>query len=159
MCHLEGTGPEILAQCAAAGLPVDAFVMGAGTGGTIAGVSVALKTARPATRVYLADPNGSSLLHYVKHGVCFAEQQREQALRRNRYGGVCGGVPGGCLGGWRMVAGSQRWRSGWRGHGRWGGEDDPYGRRKSSKAGARGSSAGGEGRDGGSVPKMGSLGV
>lgn len=91
-CHLEGTGPEILAQCAAAGLPVDAFVMGAGTGGTIAGVSVALKTARPSTRVYLADPNGSSLLHYVKHGVCFAEQQREQALRRNRYDTVVEGV-------------------------------------------------------------------
>ena len=80
-CHLLHTGPEIVAQCPA----IDAFVMGAGTGGTIAGVSVAVKKARPQCRVFLADPNGSSLYHYVKHGVCFAEQQKEASLRRNRY--------------------------------------------------------------------------
>ncbi|KAA0150040.1 hypothetical protein FNF29_05481 [Cafeteria roenbergensis] len=42
--HEEGTGPEILA--AVPGGRVHAFVMGAGTGGTLAGVSRALKRAR-----------------------------------------------------------------------------------------------------------------
>ena len=52
------TGQEILEQCAGG---VDAFVCGAGTGGTIAGVSASLKNALPATQVFLADPPGSSL--------------------------------------------------------------------------------------------------
>lgn len=41
---------------------VDAFVCGAGTGGTLAGVSQGLKRQRPAVRAYLVDPDGSSLL-------------------------------------------------------------------------------------------------
>jgi len=139
--HLDSTGPEIHSQCDGR---LDAFVMGAGTGGTIAGVSRALaargtrphrasshespaddnmsahgsmnsderrqfndededeveecsdpvRASRVSTRVHelrsngektgwrgksgawvvLADPPGSSLLHSVKHGVCYAPQ-------------------------------------------------------------------------------------
>lgn len=47
---------------------VDAFVSGAGTGGTIAGVSQALKSHDPAVHVVLADPQGSSLFNKVGRG-------------------------------------------------------------------------------------------
>ena len=57
-CHLQ-TGHEILRQTPGR---VHAFVCGAGTGGTIAGVSEALKKRDARTRVYLADPPGSSLM-------------------------------------------------------------------------------------------------
>ena len=44
---------------------LDAFVMGAGTGGLIAGVSRVLKRRLPRARVVLADPNGSVLYNKV----------------------------------------------------------------------------------------------
>jgi len=66
--HLEGTGPEIWRQ---AGGRVDGFVCAAGTGGTIAGVSHALKERSPAVRVYVIDPPGSSLAAFVDDGVPF----------------------------------------------------------------------------------------
>jgi len=44
---------------------VSAFVCGAGTGGTIAGVSNYLKSQKPAVKVFLADPPGSSLHNKV----------------------------------------------------------------------------------------------
>lgn len=40
----------------------------------------------------LADPTGSSLLHKVTHGVCYAVQQSERTLRRHRYDSVVEGV-------------------------------------------------------------------
>ena len=63
--HLNGTGPEIYAQT---GGKLDALVAAAGTGGTIAGCSVALKAKIPHLRVVLADPQGSGLYAYVKSG-------------------------------------------------------------------------------------------
>ena len=44
---------------------LSAFVCGAGTGGTIAGVSMYLKSQNPAVQVFLADPPGSSLHNKV----------------------------------------------------------------------------------------------
>lgn len=61
--HYTTTGPEIWRQ---SGGRVDAFVMGSGTGGTIAGVSRFLKEQNPATRVFLVDPQGSSLYNKVR---------------------------------------------------------------------------------------------
>jgi cysteine synthase A len=63
--HAETTGPEILAQC---GGRVDVLVSAVGTGGTICGVSHALKAARPETRVVLVDPQGSGLYCQVREG-------------------------------------------------------------------------------------------
>lgn len=55
--HLQ-TGQEIWRQSAGR---VDAFVCGAGTGGTIAGVSQVLKAYKKSIVICLVDPPGSSL--------------------------------------------------------------------------------------------------
>jgi cysteine synthase A len=68
--HIETTAPEIWRQT---GGKVDGFVTAAGTGGTLAGVSLGLKAINPNIRIVLADPMGSALYHYYKHGVLKAE--------------------------------------------------------------------------------------
>ena len=68
--HYETTGAEIWAQTGGA---VDAFVASVGTGGTIAGVGLALKERKPSVRIVLADPHGSALYHYYAHGTLKAE--------------------------------------------------------------------------------------
>ena len=54
--HFQGTGPEIVAQLAARGLNVDAFVAGVGTGGTVMGVGRYLKSLHPAIQVHPLEP-------------------------------------------------------------------------------------------------------
>ena len=68
--HYETTGPEIWQQTGGA---VDAFVASVGTGGTLAGVGLALKERKPAVRIVLADPMGSALYNYYAHGELKAE--------------------------------------------------------------------------------------
>jgi len=63
--HVCTTGPEIWAQT---GGRVDAFVSASGTGGTLAGVSEYLKSRNPRIRTVLADPPGSALYEYIRHG-------------------------------------------------------------------------------------------
>ena len=63
--HRRTTGEEILAQ---ANGRVDAFTCACGTGGTLAGVAMALKAHDPATRIILADPMGSALYAWRKTG-------------------------------------------------------------------------------------------
>jgi cysteine synthase A len=63
--HRTTTGPEIWAQTRGR---VDAFTCSCGTGGTLAGVSMALKAERPGIRIVLADPEGSGLFGWVKSG-------------------------------------------------------------------------------------------
>ncbi len=64
--HLETTGPELWEQT---GGRIDAFVAASGTGGTVAGVSEYLKSRRAGIRTFLADPPGSALYEYIRHGV------------------------------------------------------------------------------------------
>ncbi|RSH84834.1 uncharacterized protein EHS24_006363 [Apiotrichum porosum] len=87
--HFRGTGPEILRQT---GGHVDAFVSGAGTGGTISGTSAALKRAVPDLKVVLADPEGSGLFNKVKYGVMFASQESEGTKRRHQVDTVVEGI-------------------------------------------------------------------
>jgi cysteine synthase A len=61
--HAATTGPEIWEQT---GGRIDAFTCACGTGGTLAGVSDALKARNPAVRIVLADPEGSGLYGWVK---------------------------------------------------------------------------------------------
>lgn len=58
--HRNTTAPEILRDFA--GLPLDYFVSGYGTGGTITGVGEVLKVARPDIKVIGTEPEGAALL-------------------------------------------------------------------------------------------------
>ena len=63
--HYETTGPEIWKQTDG---KVDGFVCSSGTGGTISGVSNALKEKNKDIKIYLSDPKGSALYNYIKNG-------------------------------------------------------------------------------------------
>ncbi|MBX2995485.1 MAG: cysteine synthase family protein [Bdellovibrionaceae bacterium] len=63
--HYKSTGPEIWEQM---GEMLDAFVAGAGTGGTISGVGRFLKEKKKDMKIVLADPVGSILYDLVHHG-------------------------------------------------------------------------------------------
>lgn len=68
--HETTTGPEIWEQT---GGRIDAFVAAAGTGGTVAGTSTALKERDARILTVLCDPMGSSLYNYVNNGTLEAE--------------------------------------------------------------------------------------
>ncbi|KAJ2781590.1 Cysteine synthase 2 [Coemansia javaensis] len=87
--HYRTTGPEIVRQTRGR---VDAFVHGAGTGGTIAGVARCLKERVPGVRCFLADPQGSGLANRVNHGVLFADTEREGTRRRQQVDSLVEGV-------------------------------------------------------------------
>ena len=87
--HYEGTGPEILRQC---GSQLDAFVTGAGTGGTITGVARFLKSELPSAQVVLADPQGSGLYNRVKYGVMFDPKEKEGSRRRHQVDSIVEGI-------------------------------------------------------------------
>ena len=63
--HEQTTAAEIIEQT---GGRIGAFVVGAGTGGTISGVGRRLKAVRPRVRIVLADPVGSGLADWVETG-------------------------------------------------------------------------------------------
>jgi cysteine synthase len=63
--HIEGTGPEIWSQTNG---KVDGFACAVGSGGTLAGVSMALKKHNKNIRIALADPMGAALYNFYKHG-------------------------------------------------------------------------------------------
>lgn len=102
LAHFQGTGPEIWEQCRAAGASpvpllsrggkIDAFVAGAGTGGTLSGVALFLKGRDPATQVVLADPQGSGLYNKIKHGVMFHAAEREGTRRRDQVDTLVEGI-------------------------------------------------------------------
>jgi cysteine synthase A len=68
--HYATTGQEIWRQT---GGRVDAFTCAVGTGGTLAGVGMALKEKRPDIRIVLADPMGSALFNHYARGELKAE--------------------------------------------------------------------------------------
>ena len=63
--HYETTGPEIWMQTDG---KVDGFVCSSGTGGTIGGVSSFLKEKNKDIKIFLADPDGSSLFDHIENG-------------------------------------------------------------------------------------------
>ena len=68
--HIETTGQEIWRQTDG---KVDGFTCAVGTGGTLAGVAMALKEHNKAVRIALADPMGAALYSYYTTGVLKSE--------------------------------------------------------------------------------------
>jgi len=68
--HYDTTGQEIWAQTDGR---VDAFTCATGTGGTLAGVGMALKDKNPDVKIVMADPMGSALFNWKAHGELRAE--------------------------------------------------------------------------------------
>ncbi|HKZ73413.1 MAG TPA: cysteine synthase A, partial [Steroidobacteraceae bacterium] len=58
--HRNTTGPEILQDFA--GKPLDFFVTGWGTGGTLTGAGEMIRLARPDTQIVVTEPEGAALL-------------------------------------------------------------------------------------------------
>ncbi|VVT46096.1 uncharacterized protein SAPINGB_P001044 [Magnusiomyces paraingens] len=94
--HFKHTGPEIFAQTD--GGKLDAFITGAGTGGTIAGVARFLKSTikrSPGStpfRVILADPQGSGFYNRIKYGVMYAPTEQEGTRRRHQVDTIVEGI-------------------------------------------------------------------
>ena len=63
--HNRTTGEEIWQQTDG---KVDGFICSVGTGGTLAGVSTALKSHKQDIKIGIADPMGSALYNYFKNG-------------------------------------------------------------------------------------------
>ena len=65
LAHIKTTAPEIWAQT---GGRIDGFTCAVGTGGTLAGVGLALKALDPKVQIALTDPEGASLYEWFAHG-------------------------------------------------------------------------------------------
>ena len=68
--HIDTTGPEIFEQTDG---KVDGFICSVGSGGTLGGVSMALKARNPDIQIGIADPFGSKMYSYFKDGVLETE--------------------------------------------------------------------------------------
>jgi cysteine synthase A len=68
--HFETTGPEIWEQTDG---KIDGFICSVGSGGTLGGVSMALKERSSKVRIGIADPGGASLYNYYANGELKAE--------------------------------------------------------------------------------------
>jgi cysteine synthase A len=68
--HIDTTGPEIWEQT---GGKIDGFVSAVGTGGTLAGVAIALRERNENVAIALADPPGAALFSYYTTGELKAE--------------------------------------------------------------------------------------
>ena len=62
--HIKTTAEEIWSQTAGS---IDGFACAVGTGGTLAGVSIGLKSKNKNIKIALSDPMGSSLYSYIKN--------------------------------------------------------------------------------------------
>ncbi|MCR2035152.1 PLP-dependent cysteine synthase family protein [Adlercreutzia mucosicola] len=62
VAHVQGAAAEILADVQAAGIAVDGFCSGFGTGGTITGVGGELRRAFPEVQIWAAEPEHAALL-------------------------------------------------------------------------------------------------
>ncbi|KAH8118936.1 PALP-domain-containing protein [Phellopilus nigrolimitatus] len=87
--HYDGTGPEIWRQTNG---KVNAFVSGAGTGGTIAGIGKFLKDMDENVLVAMSDPEGSGLYNKIKYGVMYDNKEKEGTKRRHQVDTVVEGI-------------------------------------------------------------------
>lgn len=87
--HYTITGPELLRQ---SGGKIDALVLGAGTGGTLSGITCYLKEHIAKLKVFLADPQGSGLFNKVKYNVMYSPTEQEGNRRRHQVDTVVEGI-------------------------------------------------------------------
>jgi cysteine synthase A len=89
--HIETTGPEIWEQT---GGKLDGFICAVGTGGTLAGVGMALKDRDPRIMIGLADPLGAALYSYYTTGELKAEGSSiTEGIGQGRITGNLEGAP------------------------------------------------------------------
>ena len=89
--HYETTAAEIYEQTDD-GKNLDFIVLGAGTGGTIAGISKFFKEKASKVKIVLADPFGSGVYNKVKHGVMFSATEKEGTRKRNQVDTIIEGI-------------------------------------------------------------------
>jgi cysteine synthase len=70
LAHVKTTGPEIYNQTDG---KIDGFTCAVGTGGTLAGIALALKERNPDIQIALTDPMGAALYSYYTSGELLAE--------------------------------------------------------------------------------------
>ncbi len=63
--HIETTAPEIFRQTAG---KVDGFICAVGSGGTLAGTAMGLRSLKPSVKIGIADPHGAALHSYFTTG-------------------------------------------------------------------------------------------
>ena len=68
--HIHTTGPEIWEQT---GGKIDGFICSVGSGGTLAGIEMALRAKKPDIQIGLADPFGAALFNWYTAGELKAE--------------------------------------------------------------------------------------
>ena len=68
--HIDGTGPEIWEQTSG---EIDGFICAVGSGGTLGGLSIYLKSQNPDIQIGLADPHGSALYNHYINGELSAD--------------------------------------------------------------------------------------
>jgi len=89
--HRATTGAEIWQETNGR---IDAFTCACGTGGTLAGVAFALKERNRTVRIVLADPMGSALYSWVKHGTLEVEGSSiTEGIGQSRVPGNLEGAP------------------------------------------------------------------
>lgn len=66
--HARTTGAELVADAQEAGIKIDAFVVGVGTGGTLSGSAITLRKAFPDVRIIAVEPEDSPVLSGGKPG-------------------------------------------------------------------------------------------
>lgn len=87
--HYNSTALEILEQ---SGGNIDAVVLGAGTGGTLAGITTRIKRHIPWCLAVLADPSGSGLYNKIKYGVLYSPFEKEGNRRRHQVDTIVEGI-------------------------------------------------------------------
>lgn len=89
--HRATTGPEIWTETDGR---VDAFTCSCGTGGTLAGVGMALKAKKPDVRIVLADCEGSALYGWVKaNDLTISGSSITEGIGQSRVPGNLEGAP------------------------------------------------------------------
>ncbi len=88
--HYDTTGPEIWDQLDG---KIDGFVCSVGSGGTLGGVSMALKERNPDIQIGIADPGGAALYGYFAEGeLCASGTSITEGIGQSRVTGNLDGV-------------------------------------------------------------------